>query len=456
MKKKTEIERFSSKQLQALKQLNTSPHIEYCEEGGARSGKTYLIIRNMINNSLLYPYSRHLIARFRFNHLVTTVWRQTLVPMLESVCKGYYKVDSEYYTIFFKNGSEIVGAGLDDQERVEKLMGSEYSTIFINESTQISFDTYQKIKTRLSLRAYNKEGKELKRYIVVDCNPRNEFHWIYKYFILNKDPKSESFLQDGLRSKISHRKWFPWDNPFLPQDYLDMLKNLTGAERQRLYEAQWVSNEGLVYPDFEKCIVDGFTIPENWQVFGAVDFGYTNPFAFLWIAYDQSNETYFVFDELYESNKTIFEHCQEIKTRRKVTDWIVADHDAGDRAIMEDQGLVTIKANKDVQAGIQAVKKYIYSEKGEKIRIFRSCLNLIEEGNLYQWDKSKEGKNEKEIPVKYKDHALDCLRYFSIELESGKIGFTKNNTINKSNLDGYTIQRLRHERMGIKRQGYGR
>jgi phage terminase large subunit len=407
---------FSPKQLQALNNEISIPNIdEICWDGGARSGKTYLAIQVIVGRAIHAPGSRHLIARYRLNHLRISVWRQTLIPMLKSMGlkKGRdYEVNSQDHILTFThNGSEIYGVGLDDADRVEKVMGTEFNTIFINEATQVSYPTYQKVVSRLSL-----VNPAIKNFMLVDCNPRNKFHWIYKYFILRQDPENGQALPEARIQKIARRNWTPLDNPYLPKEYVERLSELTGSELDRLYRGLWVNVQGLVYPTFEQNIVEDFPIPEEWDCAGAVDFGYTNPYVFLWFHYDKSNETWYLTSEHYEKEKTVRWHCEEIKKYKIPNLWIVSDHDAEDRATMAELGIPTQAADKDVSTGIQAVITMLTQEKGVKLKIFRSCVKTIEEGATYSWEDQKEGRNAKEVPKKDLDHAMDALRYFALKV----------------------------------------
>ncbi|RHX90272.1 PBSX family phage terminase large subunit [Leptospira yasudae] len=410
---------FSEKQPRALDEDWSAPYVqEICYDGGARSGKTYLIIKAIISRAWISPNSRHLIARYRLNHLKISVWKQTLIPCLKEM--GFvedrdFTINESLHILTFTNGSEIYGAGLDDADRVEKIMGTEFCTIFINEATQISYATYQKIKTRLSL-----VREELLNKLIVDCNPRNRFHWIFKYFVLRQDPETGNALSASRLQRMSRRSWTPLDNPFLSKEYVQMLEELTGAERERLFLGQWIDVEGLVYPKFEEAIVEPFTIPETWDCAGAVDFGYTNPFVFLWLYFDKSNETWYLADEHYEREKTVRTHCEEIKKNRKPNLFIVADHDAEDRATMAECGLATIAADKDISTGIQALMKLLDAKQGVKLRIFRTCVHTIEEFSIYSWVPAKDGKNAKEVPGKDHDHSMDCLRYFALKIVGRK------------------------------------
>lgn len=51
--------------------------------GGSRSGKTFLLIRALVVRALNAPESRHVVFRFRFNHVKTSVWVDTLPKVLK-------------------------------------------------------------------------------------------------------------------------------------------------------------------------------------------------------------------------------------------------------------------------------------------------------------------------------------------------------------------------------------
>lgn len=80
------------------------------------------------------------------------------------------------------------------------------------------------------------------------------------------------------------------------------------------------------------------------------------------------------------------------------------------------EGFPTIPAIKDVQAGIQAVTDLLFREKGLKLKIFSSCVHVLEELQVYSREPPKEGKNAKEEPKKENDHAMDALRYFAMQV----------------------------------------
>jgi hypothetical protein len=53
--------------------------------GGARSGKTFVIVRKILARAIVAPGSRHLIARFRANAVRASIGLDTL-PRVRQLC----------------------------------------------------------------------------------------------------------------------------------------------------------------------------------------------------------------------------------------------------------------------------------------------------------------------------------------------------------------------------------
>ena len=96
-------------------------------EGGSRSGKTFLAVWAIVLRALIAPGSRHLIVRFRFNHVITSIWHDTFPKVMASCFPGVtYTQNKTSYFVTLPGGSEIWFGGLDDKERTEKVLGNEY------------------------------------------------------------------------------------------------------------------------------------------------------------------------------------------------------------------------------------------------------------------------------------------------------------------------------------------
>jgi phage terminase large subunit-like protein len=145
------------------------------------------------------------------------------------------------FFIEFVNGSQIWFGGLDDSKRVEKILGNEYSTIYLNECSQLSYDSVQIVLTRLA------EKTALKNKMYYDCNPPGMSHWTYKLFVEKVDPHSKKPLP--LPNDYVSLQMNPIDNAGnLSREYLKVLASLSERERKRFEYGQFVSDtEGALW-----------------------------------------------------------------------------------------------------------------------------------------------------------------------------------------------------------------
>lgn len=200
---------------------------------GARSGKTFLITAILVTLSVKYPGSRHLIARKFFSHAKGAIWLDTLPKVLSLLfpdLKPHLYWNNTDYFLQFPNGSEIWLAGLDDKDRVDKILGREYMTIYFNEASEIDYDTYLTVKTRL---AQLIEGGVNR--IFVDENPPSSKHWTKVLFVDKKDPERNAPVANpGAYVFLQIHPWENGDN--LSPQYLEMIRNMPEAKRKRFYE----------------------------------------------------------------------------------------------------------------------------------------------------------------------------------------------------------------------------
>ena len=213
--------------------------------GGSRSGKTFIIIRSIIIRACKTK-SRHLITRFRFNHVKTSIWYDTF-PKVLSIC--FPDVEVKYnksdWFVIFPNGSEIWFGGIDDKERVEKILGNEYSTIYVNECSQVSYDAILMLQTRLA------ENSALTLRFWFDFNPPTKKHWTYLYFVENRDPVSLKPLANAVPYLLMN----PRDNvDNLPTSYISRLERLPQKQRDRFLSGKFTLDTVGALWDYEMIL----------------------------------------------------------------------------------------------------------------------------------------------------------------------------------------------------------
>ena len=200
-----------------------------------------------------------------------------------------------------------------------------------------------------------------------------------------------------------------YQNPHLPVEELEKAKEeLTEDRFAQEYMADFRKTEGLVYKEFdrEKHVYDDQEHRTTEHIIG-LDWGYTNPTGVLFVERDP-DEHFWVTGEYYQTGKTAEETAEYVSSYR--VDSCYPDPAEPDRnEILKKYGIRVMDVNKDVGAGINAVRQLF---KANRIHIHKSCVNLISELETYVYKDGKKGsKDNPEEPLKEHDHLCDALRY---------------------------------------------
>ena len=211
--------------------------------GGSRSGKTFLLCRAVAVRAIKAPNSRHAILRFRFNHVKQSVVLDTW-PKMMTLCfpSVTYHIDKTDWYCRLPNGSEVWFGGLDDKERSEKILGMEFSTIYLNECSQIPQSSRDIVITRLAQKAdqviKGQNAEEMPPRMYYDCNPPNKNHWSYRTFVKKIDLDTKQTLSNP--DDYAHFQINPTDNAEnLSAGYLDTLRGLGARLRRRFLDGEF-------------------------------------------------------------------------------------------------------------------------------------------------------------------------------------------------------------------------
>lgn len=323
-------------------------------------------------------------------------------------------------TFYYGNGSKIFIAGMADEKQRQALRSingdGSADIIWGEEANALTEDDHNELMARLRGRAADW------RQVIYSTNPDTPTHWIKRR------------LMDGGEASVYYSQ--AADNPHNPPEYLDTLASLTGVLKLRLSEGKWVQAEGAVYPEFSDAVhmVNWFEIPKDWRRLRVIDFGYVNPFVCQWWAMDNDGRLY-RYREMYMTKRTVNVHAGHINRYSQGEDIeaTIADHDAEDRATLQEHGIYTIAANKEISPGIQAVTNRLKLGDDGKPRLFLLRNALVElddslDGNKptcteqefpgYVWPKTVDGREVKEVPVKENDHGMDALRYLVMYVDA--------------------------------------
>lgn len=219
--------------------------------GGSRSAKTSLYVKHILRRALMADGSRHAMLRFRGVAARESLRLDTL-PKIARVCYPRLKLnyhDGDGY-VKTPNGSEIWWGGLDEKERIEKILGREFATILLNEVSQIRFSSVVTVRTRLAQVCRTRTGKILAQQELMDLNPVGKSHYTYREHILHIDPENRrpldpKFVEDEMYFEFLQ----PQDNAAnLDPRYIESLARMPARYRKRYYEGQYSEDvEGALW-----------------------------------------------------------------------------------------------------------------------------------------------------------------------------------------------------------------
>jgi len=376
----------------------------YLFPGGARAGKTFFIVACIVIRALKYPKSRHLIARHRYNHAKVSLFMDTLPKAVELMgVKSLTKWNRTDTVLEFTNGSEIWVDGLDSSDRVEKILGREYATIFFNEVSQIGFHAITTVRTRLAQKI-----DKCHNIFLYDCNPTGRGHWAYKEFIRGINPETGVEYPVTTWSRYKSLDMNPYDNAEnLPDGFIEnSLESLPEAKRKRFLLGEWSDPEGVIFQNWS--IIE--SVPEEIRKRGkrtlSCDFGYSVDPAVVLDLYTMGDEIYI--DELvYETGLTNSMLAKRVQGYAPgYTDFFCDSAEPKSIAELKAHGLnakPAIKGPDSIRAGIDFLL-------GKKLYITRRSNGCIQDAENYTW---KKDANEKTLPepVADWDHFWDALRY---------------------------------------------
>lgn len=169
--------------------------------GGGGSGKSITAGRKVLERATTEAGHRVLVVR-----AVAKTLRESCFDQLKTQAHQYYEdaiykipsgKSSDMYMLF-KNGSEILFAGLDDVEKLKSI--HDITMIWIEEGSEITESDFNQLDIRL--RGKTKYYKQ----IILTMNPISATHWCKARFFDRKDERVRTHLSTYL------------DNRFLPAE----------------------------------------------------------------------------------------------------------------------------------------------------------------------------------------------------------------------------------------------
>lgn len=365
---------------------------------GSKKSKTAAL--GYITNLMTYPQANLLVVRKTGATLRNSCYSDLLWAIERLGVNDFWKgTISPLELTYLPTGQKILFRGLDDGLKITSISvpNGVLCWVWIEEAYEItSEDDFNKLD--MSIRGEMPEG--LFKQITMTFNPWSEMHWLKKRFFDVPD--------DDVFTKTTTYQCNEWLDE---QDKRLFEKMRVNNPRRYRIEGmgEWGIAEGLIYENVE---LKSFSVDEIRQRSGVragfgLDFGFTDPNAFVALMVDNKEKEIYIFDELYEGNMTNSRIAEKIGEKGYGTQVIICDS-AEPKSIAELQELGiraegSRKGRDSVNHGIQQIQNY-------KIIIHPICVNTYRDFTNYCWKKDKFDKPT-DTPDHEFSHAPDAVRY---------------------------------------------
>ena len=347
-----------------------------------------------------YPESNGLCVRRYGNTLRNSVFSDLKWAIHKLGLDAYFECTvSPMQIIRKKTGQKILFRGLDDGLKITSISVDKgvLCWVWIEEAYEISNeDDFNKLD--MSIRGQVPEGYF--KQITLTFNPWSANSWLKARFF--DSPDENTF------TKTTTWKCNEWLDDADKNIFLTMQQN--NPRRYRIEgDGDWGLAEGLIY---EKVKVEDFNVDDIRQIPGVIssfslDFGFTDPNAFICCMIDQTNMNIYVFDEWYRTGVTNKIIAEVIKEKGYGGQRIICDSaEPKSIAELQDEGIKAEPSRKgkdSVNHGIQLLQNYTFI-------INPKCIEFQKEISNYCWAKDKDGKPTDKPDHEF-SHGMDSIRY---------------------------------------------
>ena len=249
--------KISVKQKQFLELLEDPSITELLIGGSGGGSKTLSMGLGITILAKKYPGARFFVGRKTLKSLKQSTINTLLTKVfpLLNVSLDDYVFHAQDMTLDYKTGAKIIFGELDYQPSdpdYERFGSTEYDVAFIDEAGEITLEAKSAIKSRIG-RGIMSTQYGVPGCLVLSCNPSRNFlrQEYYEPYVelgagdFQKWQIGETTINEGTieEKKIPAYRAFlrmgAYDNPFLPQSYIDNLKTLPDKERKRILEGRW-------------------------------------------------------------------------------------------------------------------------------------------------------------------------------------------------------------------------
>lgn len=297
----------------------------------------------------------------------------------------------------------------------DSLDGEGLSGVLMVEAAKMKPSTWHKfIRPALS----DKRGWSLHT-----STPEGKNHF-YEMWQRGQDPRFAGVWESWRMPSWHNVRVFPGgrDDP----EILDMKAEMTEERFNQEVAAMFTEYVGRVFKNFDEEIhVKDLAYNPNWPLYGAVDYGWTNPFVWLVLQIDPFDNVY-ILGEYRAVHKDITEISSDLLRQPLVTNartFFPDPEDPGATNVLEKTlkikatgGTGGLRADRLdlIRTWLKPVPEHVpWEQRSPKLFINRICHEMIREMNDYRYPETKnELRNPTEEPMDKDNHGPEALGRF--------------------------------------------
>lgn len=366
---------------------------------GSKKSKTEAL--NIVYNTMKHPQANTLVVRRNFRTLKDSCYSDLLWAAERLGVSHLWKGTTNPLELtYIPTGQKILFRGLDDGLKITSISVPKgvLCWVWIEEAYEItSEEDFNKLD--MSIRGEMPAG--LWKQITLTFNPWSANSWLKKRFF-----DTESDLIFKATTNYMCNEW-------LDEADIRLFEEMK-ANNPRRYQIEglgmWGVAQGLIYEkvEYKDFDVDSIrAMPGIIAAFG-LDFGFTDPTAFICMLVDNKNKIIYVFNEWYKTGATNAQIAEQIKAMGFAGQRIICDSaEPKSIAELQDHGIRNAEASRkgadSVLHGIQQLQNYTFI-------VHTQCKEFYREICNYCWAKDKFDKPI-DKPEHEFSHGMDAARY---------------------------------------------
>lgn len=407
--------------------------------GAAGGGKSKALVMHAIRECVRHPGIRVGAFRRTYGELKESLLAELALTSYARAVGAVWRGGD--YDLRFPNGSLLMFRYAESMTDASRRLGGQYQLLLFDERTQTNPDVVAFLESRL--RSGRAEVPVLG--IRSATNPGGPGHSAVKARYIKPTNYGATTITDKRGRTVRFIPSLLADNPHINPEYAADLMALPETQRKAYLEGDWDVFAGMMFPEWshDRHVVKPMSLPESWQRYCGVDWGYSAPWTVIWAAVDEDGRVW-IYREIYATQvgeadqaarilaaETHQDGTSELVVARYADDamWAVRGDAKPISQVYVDNGVYLTPAGKGGRVpGWQRVHSYLSDGPAcphhraagwatcPRLHVFTTCEKFI--ATVPDLPHAPTGDPE-DADTTADDHMADSLRYLLINLGGG-------------------------------------